>query len=196
MPLAWGQAEFTLPGAWKPLQRRRKCRRQSTPRPCGRGGIRACTGPKGLKAYAALLWRLSNSPITRLGSLALADIKSQSNGCAAGCGLVALIGFAVVLVSSLISGPAPPTPDDQMASFVCGDFIKKRLRDPSSADFVTDPLKDHAQLQHDGSYLTFLTVRANNGFGGKSVSTFSCTVAKDKDGNWSLQNLDDLGVQL
>ena len=57
--------------------------------PQGRGGLRACSGPQGLKAQAVFLVRLINSPITRLGSLDVADKESQqaSQGCTAGCGV-------------------------------------------------------------------------------------------------------------
>ena len=116
-----------------------------------------------------------------------------SKGCTAGCGLV-LFGFiAFVMVSCILKGPEPPPPDDQMASFMCGEFIKKQLRDPSSAEFVTKPIEGRAAKAPNGSYVSLLTVRANNGFGGKKVSTFDCEVAKDGSGTWQLKSLSELG---
>ena len=45
----------------------------STPRPCGRGGANVCPGARALKIGAAFLVKLPNSPITRLGAVAMSD---------------------------------------------------------------------------------------------------------------------------
>ena len=122
------------------------------------------------------------------------NVDQISKGCTAGCGLI-LFGFiAFVVVSCILKGPEPPPPDDQMASFMCGEFIKKQLRDPDSADFVTKPIDGRAVKAPNGSYVSLLTVRANNGFGGKTVSTFDCEVTKDSGGNWQLQSLSEVGT--
>jgi hypothetical protein len=67
------------------------------------------------------------------------------------------------------------------------------LRDPDSADFLTDPTRLHAVRSPDGAFTTLLRVRANNGFGGKTISLFSCTVTKDADGNWHRRSVTELG---
>ena len=118
---------------------------------------------------------------------------NEPNGCAMGCLVVIIIAAVVYFFnSSNSSEPQKATPDDELAAFTCGDFIKKNLRDPDSADFITDPSTSHASAEPDGSYQALLTVRANNGFGGKTVSTFNCIVSKDADGNWILKSLNEL----
>lgn len=114
--------------------------------------------------------------------------KKIGQGC--GCALVLIVVAAVI--GGLLDPPKPAS-DEEMAAYVCGDFVKQSLRDPDSADFITDPSRARAIRQTDGSFTALLRVRAANGFGGKTVSLFSCTVTKDADGNWHRQNVSELG---
>lgn len=113
---------------------------------------------------------------------------SQVTKTSIGCGLVAGASFVAVIIV-LNRQPLPSSPDDELAAFSCGGFIKQTVRDPSSVEWITEPALAHAIKQSDGSYRAILVLRANNGFGGKSVSNFSCTVSKDDAGNWRLLNL-------
>ena len=135
------------------------------------------------------------------------EISSEAKNCpncgakpknkvAAGCaGVLVLLVFIIVIASFFGSDQKSTDNDNESASIMCGEFIKKRLRDPDSAEFVSEPISTPAVRNPEGSYFALLTVRAANGFGGKSVETFSCTVVKDANGIWQLQNLVDLGEQ-
>lgn len=119
--------------------------------------------------------------------------KSQVvTGCAGGLALF----FFIVVIAAFFGGDQESTvTDNEAASIMCGEFIKKRLRDPESAEFISEPISVPAVRNPEGSYYSLLTVRAANGFGGKSVEAFSCSVMKDANGTWQLQNLVDLGRQ-
>jgi hypothetical protein len=118
------------------------------------------------------------------------------NTVAIGCvGVMGLLVFIIIIASIFGSDPKTAVTENESASFMCGEFIKRRLRDPDSAEFVSEPVLTPAVRNPEGSYIALLTVRAANGFGGKSVETFSCTVMKDARGNWQLENLANLGAQ-
>ncbi len=76
---------------------------------------------------------------------------------------------------------------------VCKDFVKRRLKSPSSAKF-RNPLQDDGEVVITGSgtgpYTIVSTVDAENSFGAKPRSTFVCVVTLNGD-TW---NLDDLSI--
>lgn len=118
------------------------------------------------------------------------------NKAATGCaGVLALFVFIIVIAAFFGGDQKSAVTDNEAASIMCGEFIKKRLRDPDSAEFVSEPISIPAVRNPEGSYYSLLTIRAANGFGGKSVEAFSCNVVKDANGTWQLQNLVDLGRQ-
>ena len=69
------------------------------------------------------------------------------------------------------------------------------LRDPSTAECITEPTSYHALRQPEGAFRPFWNVRANNGCGGKAPSIFSRTVAKGTSGTWQLQNPKEMRSQ-
>jgi len=74
------------------------------------------------------------------------------------------------------------------AFYACQTFIKRNLRDPDSADFMTDYNGNLVTKQGEAGYLVLQQVRANNGFGGKTVSIFECETHLSED-SWELDNL-------
>ena len=133
------------------------------------------------------------------------EISSEAKACpncgakpvnklATGCGgIIGLLVLGIIIAAFFDKGEKPADDDNRSASFNCGEYVKQRLRDPDSAEFVTVPLMTPAFRNPEGSYSVLLTVRAANGFGGKNVETFNCTVEKDANGDWQLKNLVDLG---
>jgi hypothetical protein len=70
---------------------------------------------------------------------------------------------------------------------MCERFITKHLRDPSSADFITQyDTVQVTKIAALGSYAMVLRVRAANGFWGKTISDFSCEVKPSTGDNWLL----------
>lgn len=75
---------------------------------------------------------------------------------------------------------------------MCREFIGKHLRDPNSADYLDeyrDPLVGRTTT---GEFRVFMRVRANNGLGGKNVSTFDCTLRHGDGEMWYLTDLREL----
>lgn len=103
-------------------------------------------------------------------------------------------GFATLLIIGSIAGqnhPAQQSDPKELAPYACGEFVKQHLRDPDSADFLESRAVPAQQL-HDGSFVMMLQVRGNNGFGGKTMSSFSCTM-DNAGGNWHLQHMAEIG---
>lgn len=82
------------------------------------------------------------------------------------------------------------------APAVCRSFIKEQLRDPDSAEFLLDDTVAPVEIHSDGIYLVGENVRANNGFGGKTLSTFACKMFPPVDNNpqsgWRLEDLQEV----
>lgn len=70
------------------------------------------------------------------------------------------------------------------AQVACEDFVKDRLRSPSTAHF-SGRSRHHLPT---GEYVSAGDVDSENGFGAKIRSTFSCTVT-DAGTKWLLQSL-------
>lgn len=77
------------------------------------------------------------------------------------------------------------------AYYMCKQFIKERLNDPSSLDF---PDSSTAHITNNGdTYDIAGSFRANNAFGAKIQTTFACTVTENRDrGTWTLDYLSGL----
>lgn len=73
------------------------------------------------------------------------------------------------------------------AFFACQTFIKRKLRDPDSADFMSNYNEALVSKDGESGYQVIQQVRANNGFGGKTVSIFMCQTHLSGD-NWELDN--------
>ena len=76
--------------------------------------------------------------------------------------------------------------DGYDAQVACKDFVRDRLKAPSTADFTS--------VSHTGSAPTWTvtgTVDADNSFGAKLRMTFTCVVRDDGD-TWRLQSMTGL----
>ena len=114
----------------------------------------------------------------------------------AGFGEVLLVIIGAVFVLGVIGSAfnrGPPSPPSELAWYACQQFIQNSLRDPSSAEFVSD-YSSALVAKTSAGYKALMRVRANNGFGGKTVSNFSCDVAYDGT-NFRSTGIHDLGTQ-
>jgi hypothetical protein len=75
--------------------------------------------------------------------------------------------------------------EKENAFYACQTFIKRNLRDPDSADFMTTyaPGLVTTPSENLSEYRVLQKVRAANGFGGKTISIFRCDVHLSGD-NW------------
>lgn len=197
-----------------------------------------------LKVTGTVLWRFSNTPITRASTIlrgrtsdmfwrwrvdlrgnkssaeptsleaTVSDLRPHATQRAAaarnaqlfkpGCVGVIAIGFSLLLFlprspeqsgndqhtnSPAQTQTAQPTERGVGNSRAwCQTFILEKLRDPDSAEFL-DAIEPNFAQVGTGKYIHALTVRAANGFGGKTVSRFLCTVESKGDDSWKLLGL-------
>jgi hypothetical protein len=97
-------------------------------------------------------------------------------------------GIAAVVVGCIIGATKPSSraTDGYDAQVACKDFVRDRLKAPSTADFTS--------VSHTGSAPTWTvtgTVDADNSFGAKLRMTFTCVVRDDGD-TWRLQSMTGL----
>ena len=108
---------------------------------------------------------------------------------AAGCGLLAGGVFVVVGLLFLYFMMFGSEDDDSsgggsdVAEIMCQEFVKDRLKSPSSAEFSATTSGLGPQFVVTG------TVDSQNSFGAMMQNRFSCTVTEDGDGGWSLVDL-------
>lgn len=108
-----------------------------------------------------------------------------SGGMASGCLWIGIAAVLLIVVGSALNVPKDkPMVDNESAAWACQEYVKKSLRDPDSAEFLSDPATNRASQLGDGSWENAVKVRAANGFGGKTVSIFTCNVEKGADGHW------------
>ncbi len=112
-----------------------------------------------------------------------------------GGGLVILmiIGAAAGDSSSSGGGSSSSSSDQKYAAFeMCKDFVKDRLKAPSTAtfrNFFQDDGEVSVSGYGDGPYTVMSTVDSQNGFGAKIRSSFSCTVTNTSGDNWRLNSI-------
>ena len=103
-----------------------------------------------------------------------------------------LIGLIVKGCGGDSSGSGGDGRDEIGASIVCEDFVKDRLKAPSTADFPS--YSDYTITGSGDDYTVEGYVDAENGFGAMIRTDWTCTVrAVDEDGRFQLQSLTGLG---
>jgi hypothetical protein len=99
-----------------------------------------------------------------------------------GCGVAALAVFAN-FVYCAASTPETPTDYGPMAASRCKEFVRARLRSPSTADF---PFLDYTAIQHGADTFAVRSyVDAQNAFGGIIRSQYVCRVLR-QGSDWRL----------
>lgn len=119
------------------------------------------------------------------------DLKDMPKGC-----LYAIIAFAALAVLGALVGSSKSSGSGSSgggggggsssfaAEYECNDFVRDRLKSPSTAHFPSDT------SSHVGDTWTVSgSVDSENGFGAALRSTFTCTMTNSGD-NWHLVNLD------
>ncbi|WP_340382292.1 hypothetical protein U5640_36305 [Streptomyces sp. SS7] len=120
--------------------------------------------------------------------------KQVAIGCVIILALIAgVIGIAVAMMDSSNGGDGKP--GDHAAAIICEDFVKQRLKSPSTADFpgVTDA--DYAKTTtlsdtKPWKYKVTGVVDSQNGFGAIVRSAYVCTVSTKDNDTWTLNDLD------
>jgi len=111
------------------------------------------------------------------------DPKPESSkvgrGCGLGCGgfIVALVVFAVA-ASCGGDNDKPREPDQYDAKAMCHDWVKERLKAPSTAKFNNENVSGSAY----GGFTITGAVDSENSFGGTVRSSWTCTLKLTADG--------------
>ena len=119
----------------------------------------------------------------------------KKTGCVAGGCAIMLVVFGVVFVMSLCSmqtsvptssKPTPPqAPTGSQAHIICQNFVKTRLKAPSTADFA---MFDYAaQALPNRAFRVKSYVDSQNSFGAQIRTNYTCQV-RYKAGNWADSN--------
>lgn len=95
---------------------------------------------------------------------------------------IVIFGVLVAICSGMINSAANKPEDPSIgATVACEQFVKDRLKAPSTADFSDE------NAQASGSrYIVSGKVDAENSFGAKLRNTFLCTVEQQPDKQWHL----------
>lgn len=96
------------------------------------------------------------------------------------------MAVAPLLLGVAISGCGGSGDRGYSAEYYCKEFVKDRLKAPSTADFAVSHTGVGPQYHVSG------TVDAENSFGAKIRSDFTCVV-RDEGDSWRLVSLTGLG---
>src|SRR6476620_7869102 len=91
-----------------------------------------------------------------------------------------------LLATALLASCSPSAETLQFTAYdVCKGFAADQLRDPESTDWPTKPTSITGP-DATGTYLISVATTSNNGFGGKTRVSVSCTVLNNPAGsdNW------------
>jgi hypothetical protein len=120
--------------------------------------------------------------------LAAEKVKRQTN---IGCGAIVLGIIALTALFSVLGGDEvdePATADRFSAEVACEDFVERRLRAPSTADYT-----GVAATGGGNSWTVSGSVDSENGFGAKIRSRFGCRMTYDPQAEqWTLLELTGL----
>lgn len=106
-------------------------------------------------------------------------------------GWVAVAVVVVLVIGALTKNDDSDGDDLEHAAFtVCKDFVKDRLKSPSSASFRNFFEDDgEVRVTGNGPYRVVSTVDADNSFGANVRSEFVCVVNRVGDDRWELDSL-------
>lgn len=125
-----------------------------------------------------------------------AEIQKKTNrGCLTVLAIVvALVVFGSICGSDDEGGGSSDSGDEkEFAAFgICKDFVKDRLKSPSTATFRGFFDQDGEVTVSgvgNGPYVVSSTVDSENSFGGKIRSSFVCTVTNTSGDKWRLDDM-------
>lgn len=114
---------------------------------------------------------------------------SPISGCGLGCGGLMFLVVVLILIGAFSGDDGPDDPTNFDAQYYCEDFVKDRLRAPSTADFTGTTAT--------GGPVTWSVrgaVDSENGFGAAIRSNFTCQLRYDStEESWTLVSLTGLG---
>jgi len=125
------------------------------------------------------------------------DPKAAAGGCLTLVLLAAGIAWGLDSCSPDTKDQGTKSPSEQAqeaasnAFYMCESFIKDQLRDPDTAQFMTDFSPDLVTKTADSHFHTIIRLRAANGLGGKTISLFSCETHPVPGDKWVRDDLEE-----
>lgn len=108
-----------------------------------------------------------------------------------GCASTLFVLCAVVIGSCTVLVKLAPKPDvdpDASARLACQVFIRERLHDPASVEWVSNPPWS-VSGEKGGIFVVHARYRARNGFGALRLASRTCTM-RAAGTEWELRGLD------
>lgn len=116
------------------------------------------------------------------------DLKDVAKGCGLGCGGIILLSIIIVFLSTIFSSDTR-TVDKYDAEVFAEDFVKEKLKSPSSAKFSSTSEKDIKEIE-DNVWEVSGSVEAENSFGANIKNNFIVEMEYDPDHeSWMLNNI-------
>jgi hypothetical protein len=105
------------------------------------------------------------------------------------------VSSATPVPSATPAATVPPSPTTERdnsieAGIMCEDFVKDRLKSPSTAEFASIIANGVTVVKDGKQYHMRSWVDSQNGFGAMLRTRFSCTVADQGAGDWKLITLE------
>ncbi|MEZ5691161.1 MAG: hypothetical protein R3D71_05815 [Rickettsiales bacterium] len=99
-----------------------------------------------------------------------------------------------IIIGALIQDKEPSvmsaTDELNSAKYVCGEFVRRSLHDPDSADL--EPSRSYpVETLKKGVYRVIVSLRAKNGFGAMRKSFFDCKTTLSS-GNWVVLSIKEI----
>ena len=109
-----------------------------------------------------------------------------------------IIGMTIFAISeckkSSPKSDEEPKDESSMASIQCKEFVKERLKSPSSADF---PLLDYqASVIGNNQYVIRSYVEAQNSFGANLKSNYVCIVKWNGQESYAIRNWELISLEI
>ena len=145
-----------------------------------------------LVGAALIAYMYSRSKRSSTSSVAGVIALKSAKGMMAGSGLVGIVSILGLIIDTQPQTPVRVVDHSNMAHIQCKEFVKERLKAPSSAEFAF--LDFTSQALPDNEYVITANVEAQNSFGVKLKNRYRCDVkwnGSDENGirNWTLVSL-------
>jgi hypothetical protein len=105
-----------------------------------------------------------------------------------GAGAIGVLLLAFVANGRGASHPPKPAPTPGDAHLICQQFVKDRLRSPSTAKFAD--LNDVKAFKEAGHFTVLGYGDSQNGFGAQVRTRYTCSVEPTTGDKWRLLSLD------
>lgn len=121
--------------------------------------------------------------------------SASKGGFGIGCLLIILVGLGLLIFLAAVDSSQQPKPEDEAsdACFMAQEFVKQRLKAPSTADFsncINDDGSVPVDKNDDGGWTAAGYVDSQNSFGAKIRSTYVVKLHHVSGDQWQADSVD------